>query len=148
MLYNTLKLLACSYTVDLITDSMFSLAMIKITLSARLSHLAGARCFTTSIFIFTYRPRFSYPEASKELGTEQHDKYSTVRATEAKSIYFIGIHRFLPPSAQHITTWCLLPLPHYFYLLLDTVSLHVTSRKGEEETQREREMLSFIYSVG
>lgn len=131
---------------------MFSLAMIKITLSARLSHVAGACSFTTSIFIFTYQPRFSYPEASKELGTEQHDKYSTVRATQAKSIYFIGIHRFLPPSAQHITT-CLLPLPHYFYLLLDTVSLHVTSRKGEEETEteraseRERELLSFIYSV-
>lgn len=34
---------------------------------------------------------------------------------------------FLPPSARRSSTPRLLPLPHYFYLLLDTVSLQVKS---------------------
>lgn len=83
---------------------------------------------------------FSYPEAPKELGAEQHDKYSKSEPHRPNPSALLVFTIFPSPSARHISTWCLLALPHYFYLLLDTVSPRVTSTQGE--------LLSFIHSVG
>lgn len=82
MLHDAEKQLVGSYiVVDLKTDCKFSLVMIKINTQCKIK----SHRFTTPSSLLHTSPGFHILGPPKELGTEQHDKYSTVRATQAKS---------------------------------------------------------------